>query len=172
MNRLLLLAGTAVCALLFTACTPASAQEKKLTKNDVPRAVISSFEKKYPSATVHGYAKEVEKGKTYYEIEAKNGTSSLDVLFLPDGTIAEVEEGVAPAQLPAPVKQTVTAEYPDGKIATAEKTTRGKTVTYELTVSSDDAKNTLVLDPTGKILNKPRSTSKSPVTPNQEKKKD
>ena len=48
----------------------ALAQDIKLKKKQVPRAVISAFESAYPQATIRGFAREKENGKVYYEVEA------------------------------------------------------------------------------------------------------
>lgn len=48
----------------------AIAQEVKLKKRQVPRAVISAFESAYPQATIRGFAREKEKGKVYTKSRA------------------------------------------------------------------------------------------------------
>ena len=48
----------------------ALAQDIKLKKKQVPRAVISACESAYPQATIRGFAREKENGKVYYEVEA------------------------------------------------------------------------------------------------------
>ncbi len=141
---------TVFLALAFTLSL--NAQEKKITKKSVPAAVLASFAKAYPGAKVKGYAKEVENGKTYYEIESMNGKQSLDALYQADGTVAEVEEGVAPADLSKQVTDAVKATYAKGKITRAEKTTRGQETTYELRVASGKKTVGLTVDATGKIV--------------------
>ncbi len=134
-------------------CTSASvAGEKKLTRKQVPAAVLTAFEKAYPSATVKGYSKEVEKGKIYFEIESMDGKTGRDVLYNADGSVAEVEESMAAADLPSAVSATVSKEYPKGTISKAEKTTRGKDVTYEVHVLSGKSKHEVVVDPSGKLV--------------------
>lgn len=49
---------------------PAIAQEVKLKKKQVPRAVISAFESAYPQATIRGFARGKENGMAYYEVES------------------------------------------------------------------------------------------------------
>ena len=61
-------------AVVALALCPATvAGDQKLEKKDVPAAVITAFEKAYPGAAVKGYGKEVEKGKTHFEIESVDG---------------------------------------------------------------------------------------------------
>src|SRR5271169_2685349 len=99
----------------------AHAQEKKIGKNDLPRAVLAAFEKAYPHAKVRGTSTEVEKGTTYFEIESLDGTQARDILYLADGTVAEIEEVVGASELPAPVKTAVGEEFAKAKTSKAER---------------------------------------------------
>jgi hypothetical protein len=142
----------AVLSLSALFCLSALSQEKKIHKNDLPQAVLSAFEKAYPKATIKGLSTEVEEGKTYFEIESVDGKISRDLLYLADGSVAEIEEGVSTADLPSTVKATLHKEYPKGKVVKAEKTTKGTAVTYEMKVSSGKTTAELVIDPAGKVI--------------------
>ena len=137
---------------VFIIAFEANAQEKRISKKDVPQAVISAFEKSYPNAKVKAYSTEKENGKTYYEVESMQGKSTLDVSYLSDGTAAEIEEGVKEKDLPTPVVETVNAKYPKDKIVKAEKRTVGTSVTYEVRVKIGKAYESIVVDPTGNII--------------------
>ena len=130
----------------------AVAQEKKITARDVPAAVMSAFKTAYPNATIRGYAQEKEKGKVFYEIESREGTTNRDVLFNPDGTVAEVEESVAASDLPAEVQQAFKEKYPKAVITRAEKTTAGDKVSYEIVARQGKRRVTLEVDSSGKVL--------------------
>ncbi len=132
----------------------ASAQEKKITKKDVPQAVISAFQKAYPDAKVKGYSTETENGKTTFEIESYQGKMTLDVAYLPDGTVTEIEEGVAAGSLPDAVKTAVKTNFPKGKIAKAEKKTVGTVVTYEMKITTGKKSAGVEIDPSGKVIKK------------------
>lgn len=138
-------------AIFLLACS-SIAGEKKITRKQVPAAVLSAFGKSYPSATVKGYAKEVEKGKTYYEIESMDGKISRDVLYSADGTVAEVEESMMADELPAAVRSTVMKEYPKATISKAEKTIRGSEITYEIHIMVGKVSHEVVVDPSGKLV--------------------
>ncbi len=58
----------------FAAVNNSFAQEKKISKNDLPDAVVKSFQAKYPKAEIKGTSVEKENGHTYYEIESMDGT--------------------------------------------------------------------------------------------------
>jgi uncharacterized membrane protein YkoI len=128
------------------------AQEKKITARDVPAAVMSAFRTAYPNATIRGYAREKENGKVFYEIESREGTTTRDVLFNPDGTVAEVEESVAASDLPAEVQQAFKEKYPKAVISRAEKTTAGDKVSYEIVARQGKRKVTLEVDSSGRVL--------------------
>jgi hypothetical protein len=160
MNRLArVVIGSTILIVVFALGIEARAQEKKITKKEVPQAVISAFEKAYPNAKVKGYSTETEEGKTYFEIDGYQGKLMLDVSYLPDGTAAEIEEGVTAGSLPDPVKAALKSNYPKGKIATPERKTVGTNVTYELTVKSGKTSVDVEIDPTGKILKKSKSSA-------------
>lgn len=140
----------AVSVLSFSAL----AQEKKVTASQVPAAVISAFKTAYPNATIRGYAREKEHGKLFYEIESREGTTSRDILYNPDGTVAELEESVAASDLPADALQAIKQKYPKGVISLAEKTTVGDTVGYEVSVKQGRKRFSMEFDSSGKVKSK------------------
>ena len=130
----------------------AVAQERKITAKDVPAAVMSAFKTAYPNATIRGYAREKENGKVFYEIESREGTTTRDVLYNPDGTVAEIEESIAATDLPAEVQQAMKEKYPKAVITKAERTTVGDKVTYEIVAKQGKKKVTIEFDSSGKVL--------------------
>jgi hypothetical protein len=89
------------------------AQEARLKKKQVPRAVIAAFQSAYPQATMRGFAREKENGKVYYEVESIEGQTTRDVLYNADGTVAEIEEGIAVGDLPAAAVEGLRANTPE-----------------------------------------------------------
>jgi hypothetical protein len=147
-----------IAALLVLAATAAAppliAQEKKIGKKDVPPAVLAAFEKAYPHAKIRGTSTEVESGKTYFEIESMDGSRARDILYLADGTVSEIEEVVATGTLPEAVKTAIGREFARAKIVKAERTTKGTEISYEVHVSLGSKKGSIVVDPSGKVLEK------------------
>jgi hypothetical protein len=139
---------------LLLVSVSALAQEGKIKEKDVPPAVIAAFKSAYPNATVRGYAKETEKGKTFYEIESKDGAAIRDLLYNPDGTVAEIEETIAATDLPAEAQQTIKSKYPRGVVSRAEKVTEGNTIKYEVSIRSGNKRTGLAFDADGKLLKK------------------
>jgi hypothetical protein len=149
-----------ILAIIMVLCIVSTAQDKKISKKDVPAVVISSFQKAYPNAKIKQFLTENEGGKIYYEIESLEGKKTIDALLLPDGTIYEVEEGIAAKDLPAPVVSVISGKYPKSTIAKAEKTTHGTDVSYDLQVRNGKTKIGMTVDPTGKILKESKGSAK------------
>ena len=145
-----------------------TAGEKKISKKEVPSAVLSAFENAYPKASMKGFAKEVEDGKTCYEIESLDGMTTRDILYFADGKVAEIEEGVPADKLPDAVKATVKKEYPKGKITKAEHLTREAIVEYEIHIISGKTKHELIVAPDGKVV-KPQKAGKEKEEESEEK---
>ena len=139
---------------LLLASVSGFAQESKIKEKDMPPAVIAAFKSAYPNATVRGYAKEREKGKLFYEIESKDGATMRDLLYNPDGTVAEIEETIAATDLPAEAQQLIKSKYPKGVVSRAEKVTEGNTIKYEVSIRNGKKRNGLAFDANGKLLTK------------------
>jgi len=149
-------------ALLTTAVLMLSlsafAQETKIKQKDVPAAVIAAFKSAYPQATMTGFAREKENGKTYFEIESKDGSIGRDVLYNPDGSVAEVEETIAATALPAAAQELLHSKYPKAVVAKAEKTTEknasGDKIGYEVILKEGRKRFSLEFDGEGKLKSK------------------
>jgi hypothetical protein len=130
----------------------AAAQEQKITAKDVPAAVTTAFKTAYPNARIRGYARERENGKLHYEIESLDGTKARDLLYNPDGTLAETEETIAAGDLPSDAQQALHKQYPRAVISKAERTTAGEKVTYEVAARQGKRRISMEFDSSGKVL--------------------
>lgn len=143
-----------VIAILGTGLS-AAAQESKIAAKNVPSKVIAAFKASYPTATIKGYAREKENGEVFYEIESKEGDIGRDVLYHPDGSVAEIEETVAASDLPSGAQQVIRSKYPDAVITKAEKTTektaQGDKVGYEVIARQGKKRISLEFDADGKL---------------------
>ena len=138
-------------AFVFLSSSSSFAQEKKMNKKELPKAVLNAFQKSYPNAEIKGASIEKEHERTYYEIESMEGTQRRDLLYTKSGKIAEIEETLALNDIPDFVKSSVMKKYPECEINRAEKVSSGKTISYELVVKQRDHKHELVLDSKGNI---------------------
>src|SRR5262245_47753505 len=82
--------------------------EKPVKESEVPKPVLESVKKKYPTATAKGYEREEEHGKVYYEVKLelkeKDKARTIEVICTPEGKIEVEEEKIAEADVPANVK--------------------------------------------------------------------
>lgn len=127
------------------------ATEKTIPKEQVPQAVLQSFSQHYPNATVKRYALEKENGKTYYEIESKEGAISRDLLFTPDGKIAEVEESIPYDSLPLPVRDSINSKYGKKSFISAEKVLRNDKTTFSVVLLVNNKKQEVNFNPDGSM---------------------
>ena|SRR5262245_30659879 len=142
------LATSGILAILASA-TSALAEEQEISCDAVPRAVRAAFEKAFPKATIKECAKEVEKGKTAYEISSTEGGTHRDVLFYADGRLIVIEEAIPIESTPDPVQRAVRKMYPGGEITLAEKITRDGAVLYEFRVKLRGKHVEVVFDASG-----------------------
>jgi len=141
---------TFVIALLICATVVAGAQgEQKNKTKGLPAAVTAAFQKAYLNAKIKGTSKEVENGKTLYEVESVDGKINRDLLYNADGTCAEIEETVPVKALPIDVADALKKGFPNGKVMKSEKLTKGETIQYELIIQSGKEKHEVVFDAKG-----------------------
>ena len=94
-----------VFALTLVLSGIAAAQDKPKAKavdlKILPPAVLKAFKTAYPNAVITGASKETENGVTLYEVESVDGKLNRDLLYTADGKATEIEETIAPENLPA-----------------------------------------------------------------------
>jgi hypothetical protein len=67
------------------------AREFSILSTDVPQAVMTSFNNRYPGATDVEWEVEKEDGKLYFEAEFKINGREMEAYFRPDGTFTKEE---------------------------------------------------------------------------------
>ena len=72
---------TVALGTLLAVIGQANADEKELSKNQVPKAVIAAFEKAFPKAKDVEFEQEMFQGKAAYEVEYKENGAG-ESLFL------------------------------------------------------------------------------------------
>jgi hypothetical protein len=146
--------------LLFAVlgATQAAAQEKKhLNRSDLPPAVQKTADEQSRGATVRGYGSEVEGGKLEYEMRLTVNGHSRDVSIAPDGSVLEVEEEVAQADLPAAVREGLQKLAGAGTITRVESITKqGAIAAYEAQVRIGTKRSEVQVGPDGRPLAHPQ----------------
>src|SRR3989440_12326344 len=134
----------------------ANAQEKKLTRKQLPPAVEKTVASESEGATVKGFATEVEKGQRLYEAELIVNEHHKDILINRQGVIVEVEEEVSMDSLPATVQDALRQGAGSGTIGTVESLTKhGKLVAYEAQVKRGAKHFEIQVGPNGEKLKRP-----------------
>ena len=124
-----------------------AAADQKIQAKDLPTAVQKAVQEETRGATIKGYSKEIEGGKTIYEVETLVNGHSRDLLFDAAGTLVAAEEATALDAVPGPVKTALEAR---GKLLSVETVTKGTRVTYEGIVQKNGRKTEVVVDADGK----------------------
>ena len=134
----------------------AYAQERKLTRAQLPPAVEKTVAAESQGATIKGFSTEVEKGKRLYEAELEINGRSTDISMDRNGNIVEVEEEVTMDSLPATVQDALKQRAGAGTIGKIESLSKnGKLVAYEAHVKTGAKRSEIQVGPNGEKLAHP-----------------
>ncbi len=125
---------------------------QKLTIQEVPTAVKSSFTKSFPKATNINWSKE---GTNEYEAEFRINKISMASNFDKEGKWLVTETEIKIAELPKTVQSAIATRFPGYKIEEAEKAeTAGKEIFYEVKLEKGESNLEVQFSSEGKILKK------------------
>jgi uncharacterized membrane protein YkoI len=141
------LSGAAV-ALGVVLAFSAVRAEDKVPFDKVPKAVSDTVKARFEGAEWSEAAKEVEDGKTFYEISLKHKGKKIDVTVSEEGHVVSLETTIDAKAFPKAVAAAITKKYPGGKIEIAEEVMK---VSYEAVVKHGNKTTEVVLDADGKI---------------------
>jgi uncharacterized membrane protein YkoI len=142
-----------IAASLLALTLTAGAQEKKIERSALPPAVEKAVQAETKGATIKAFAEEREHGKTFYEVETIVDNRTRDILFSPDGTVAEVEEEVALDSLPATAQTALKKKAAGNNITKVESLTKkGKLVAYEGHIKRNGKSAEIQVGPEGQNL--------------------
>jgi hypothetical protein len=141
----------ALACAYFTALV--HADEKKISRSQVPAVVQNAAKQQSKGATIRGYSQDTEGGQLEYEVEMTLDGHSKDVSFGPDGRLLEIEEQVETSALPSNVQSGLKAKAGQGKITKIESITKhGTIVAYEAQVRTMGRHSEIQVGPDGKPL--------------------
>jgi len=86
--------------------------ETRVRMQDLPETVQRTVKEQTKSAKLRGLAKEIENGQTFYEAEMVVDGKTRDVLIDSKGTVVEIEEATALANVPEPVQKEPVLKLP------------------------------------------------------------
>jgi uncharacterized membrane protein YkoI len=123
-----------------SAATTAPAPHK-VDLSKYPAAVRATIERETANATIKNVAKEVEKGKTQYEVETIVDGKTRDLIIDPAGKVVVVEEALSLDAAPAAVQEALKKR---GKVLKLENVQQNGRTSYEAQVQGKDGKKTSV----------------------------
>jgi hypothetical protein len=142
-----------VSGLVLGAVVAAGAQERKITRSELPAAVPATVDRETKGATIKGFTTEREHGRTTYEAETVVNGRTRDIEIAQDGRVKEIEEEVDMASLPSKVQQALSAKAAGGRITKVESLTKGgKLVAYEAAMVKNGRHSEFHVGPTGGAL--------------------
>ena len=125
-----------------------AAEPASLDVSTLPVPVRATIENETKNATLKHVSKEIEKGRTQYEVETTVSGKSRDFLVDASGKLLEVEEEIALDATPAPVREALRKH---GNVLKVETVLREGTTTYEASVQgASGRKSSVALDAQGK----------------------
>jgi hypothetical protein len=128
------------------------AQEKKISRSELPPKVEQTVKEVSKGATIRGFAQEIENGQQTYEVQMLVAGHSKDVQMSAEGEVLEVEEQVEMSSLSSEVTQGLQQLAGKGKITKVESITKkDKLVAYEAQVKNGK-KAEVQVGPDGKPL--------------------
>jgi len=131
----------------------AQAQETRIKRSQLPAAVEKTVAKESEGATIKGFAKEIEKGQTFYELELIVDGHTKDVLMDKHGNVVEVEEQVSMDSLPAAVQEALKQAAGAGTIGIIESITKnGTLVSYEAHVKHGKKRSEIKVGPNSETM--------------------
>ncbi|MFI5187665.1 MAG: PepSY-like domain-containing protein [Chitinophagales bacterium] len=117
---------------------------QKLKESQVPSAVKTAFEKKYP-----GVKGSWDKEDANYEVNFSLEGKAMSAVIDNSGTIVETETDISINDLPKPVKEYMGKNYPGAKIKEAARVVKANgDINYEAEVDHKD----IVFDVNGKFI--------------------
>ncbi len=120
---------------------PLIAAEVDVQIKDLPAPVRATVKEQTQSAKLRRLTKEIEKGKTYYEVETTVNRQSRDVLIDSGGAVVEVEQTVPLENVPAPARSALLKRAGAGKVLKVESVTKDSTMHYEAVILKNGKKS-------------------------------
>ncbi|HEX7937970.1 MAG TPA: PepSY-like domain-containing protein [Gemmatimonadaceae bacterium] len=131
-------------ALLAFASHDAHAQEVSIKPAQLPAEIRAAVAKRFPNAPMTTASREVEDGKTSYEVTVKVDGKKVDVTASTAGELTLIEREMAKKDLPAAVAALIDAKYPKARYHTVEDvstvSSAGESLSYYEVLLTDSSK--------------------------------
>jgi hypothetical protein len=125
-------------------------QEREVAAAEVPPAALAALEKLAAGAKIAEFAEEIEHGSKFYEGSWKAASgNNVDALVTPAGDLVELEEQVAPEQVPAAVLAAVRTQCGADASLFCEKKTQ---ILYEIKFRKNGERHEILYTPDARVL--------------------
>jgi len=128
------------------------ASAKAITMKDLPAAVQRTVQEQSKGAAILHLSREVEGGKTVYEVEMKVKGHGKDVTIDASGAVIEVEEEVALESIPVAARAAIKKAAGSGQITKVETATEGNQLAYEAHLRKDGKRSEVKVSGDGRLL--------------------
>lgn len=142
----------ACAAFLLALPLCAQAPERRITLKELPPRVLAAYRRAFPKATLKGVTEAIDGPEARYGIVMVAGKSLRELVYRPDGTVAQVVEDLPIAKLPAAVVNRLRTGYPGATPAKAVRITAGGAIRYAVFLDTAKGKVKLDLDASGTVL--------------------
>jgi len=116
------------------------------------QTITAKIKKSFPKFTIVSLNKEQRNDKDQFAVVINDGIVKKSLRYSETGILVEITQTVQPAQLPLVITKSVQEQYPEGVVFMALKTTRGKTVFYQLAVRDGARKIEMNFDAKGDLI--------------------
>jgi uncharacterized membrane protein YkoI len=128
------------------------ASEKVIAMKDLPAAVQRTVQEQSRGATIRGFSKEVEGGKTIYEVQMNVNGHGKDVSMDASGAVLEVEEEVTLESIPGAARAAIEKAAGSGQITKVETVSAGNQLAYEAHLRKDGKRSEVKVSGDGRLL--------------------
>lgn len=142
-------------SLVLFSCDSENSEErkklaKKANKEDIPVAVLTSFQKKYPDEKSPDWG--VDKNG-WYEAHFKKDDEKYRADFRPTGEWIETENDIKEKNLPDPIKKIIKEQFQDYKVVEVERVTHyQKGLFYDVEFKKDGKKMDVEFNEQGEAI--------------------
>jgi uncharacterized membrane protein YkoI len=137
-------------SFLFVGTAFGDDSETKVQFKDLPAAVQKAAKQQETNGvTVRGYNREIENGRTFYEVEARENGRTRDILLDEAGTVVEVEQEVAIGKVPVAAMEGLKKEAGGANIQHVEYVTKGGKTSYEAVILKNGKKKEIAVNGDG-----------------------
>jgi hypothetical protein len=146
----------AVAAMLVFAAFAQAQSSLQIDMKDLPPDAVTYFQMLYPFARIQQITRTTENGTETYRIDSRDACRDLTMFFKSDGDVAQINQSMAPGDLPQMVEHGLQKAWPHARIRSAVKTIFWSTITYNVVVrDKEKVLHNLFFTFDGRIVNTP-----------------